>query len=133
MTNLFQYLIEYLFCREAFIPYLERSFEEVFKLVNYPLEDIRKAAVDALMQFCINFSKIEAQEGKQATHKALTVFIPKLSELIRLDEERSVVMQALDACSELLEQLESDILVGPGHKEAIMNCITDVMLGKKHK
>ncbi|XP_011501436.1 PREDICTED: importin-4-like [Ceratosolen solmsi marchali] len=116
--------------KEAFIPYLERSFEEVFKLINYPLEDIRKATVDALMQFCINFSKIETHEGKQATQKALTVFMPKLSELIRLDEERSVVMQALDACSELLEQLKSNMLVGTGHKEAIMNCITDVMLGR---
>lgn len=99
-------------------------------MLNYPQEDIRKAAIDALMQFCLNFSKIETIEGKQATQKALTLFIPKLSELIRLDEERSVVMQALDSCAELLEHLKSDVLICAGHKEAVMNCITDVMLGK---
>lgn len=110
---------------------MEKSFEEVFKLVNYPQEDIRKAVVDALTQFCINFSKIETQEGREATLKALSLFIPKLSELIRLDTERCVVMQALDAYAELLEHLKSYIFIGPGHKEAIMNCITDVMLGNE--
>ncbi|KAJ8668090.1 hypothetical protein QAD02_009753 [Eretmocerus hayati] len=115
---------------EAFLPFLQTSFEEVFKLISYPQEDIRKAAVDALMQFCINFSKIETPEGKQATQKVLSAFIPKLSELIRLDEERDVVIQALDACAELLEQLKSDLFVCSGHKEAVMNCITDVMSGR---
>ncbi|OXU25360.1 hypothetical protein TSAR_005639 [Trichomalopsis sarcophagae] len=114
----------------AFLPYLEKSFEEVFKVLNYPQEDIRKAAIDALMQFCLNFSKIETSEGAAATQKALSMFIPKLSELIRLDEERSVVMQALDSCAELLEHLKSDVIIGAGHKEAIMNCITDVMFGR---
>lgn len=109
---------------------MEKSFEEVFKVLNYPQEDIRKAAIDALMQFCLNFSKINTPEGKTATQKSLMLFIPKLSELIRLDEERSVAMQALDSCTDLLEHLKSDVIIGAGHKEAIMNCITDVMLGK---
>lgn len=47
------------------MPYLEQSFEEVHKLVDYPHDYIRKAAVEALAQFCINFSKIETPEGHQ--------------------------------------------------------------------
>ncbi|KOC63425.1 Importin-4 [Habropoda laboriosa] len=115
---------------EAFLPYLEKSFEETFKLMNYPQEDIRKAAIDALLQFCINFSKINTNEGKQALLKALSVFIPKLSELIRLGDERSVAISGLDAYTELLKEIRTDVLIGEGHKEAIMNCITDVMSGK---
>ncbi|KAF7381213.1 hypothetical protein HZH68_016088 [Vespula germanica] len=118
------------YTEEAFLPYLEKSFEEVFKLINYPQEDIRKAAIEALLQFCINFSKINSNEGRQSLFKALSVFVPKLSELIRLDDERTVAMSGLDAYSELLKEIKSDVIIGEGHKYAIMNCITDVMSGK---
>lgn len=115
---------------EAFLPYLEKSFEEIFKLVNYPQEDIRKASIEALLQFCINFSKINTNDGKQLLLKALSVFVPKLSELIRLDDERTVAISGLDAYSELLKEIKSDVVIGEGHKYAIINCITDVMSGK---
>ncbi|KOX69401.1 Importin-4 [Melipona quadrifasciata] len=115
---------------EAFLPYLGKSFEETFKLTNYPQEDIRRAVIDALLQFCINFSKINTNEGKQALLKALSVFVPKLSELIRLDDDRTVVINGLDAYAELLKEVGSIVVIGEGHKEAITNCITDIMLGK---
>ncbi|XP_076248556.1 importin-4 [Calliopsis andreniformis] len=115
---------------EAFLPYLQKSFEETFKLTNYPQEDIRKAAIDAILQFCINFSKINTNEGKEALMKALSVFIPKLSELIRLDDERTVAISGLDAYTELLKEIKSDVLLGEGHREAIMNCVTDIMSNK---
>ncbi|XP_043514170.1 importin-4-like isoform X1 [Frieseomelitta varia] len=115
---------------EAFLPYLEKSFTETFKLANYPQEDIRKAVIDALLQFCINFSKINTNEGKQALLKALSIFVPKLSELIRLDDDRTVAINGLDAFAELLKDVGSIVVIGEGHKEAITNCITDIMLGK---
>lgn len=43
---------------QAFLPYLEQSFEEIFKLVNYPQDDIRRASVEALQQFCISLYKV---------------------------------------------------------------------------
>lgn len=52
------------FYRSAFLPHLQRCFEEVLKLINYPHEDIRKASVETLSQFCINISKIESAEGQ---------------------------------------------------------------------
>lgn len=115
---------------EAFLPYLEKSFEETFKLINYPQEDIRKAVIDAILQFCFSFSDINTNEGKQALLKALSIFIPKLSELIRLGNERTVAISGLDAYAELLKEIKSDVLIGEGHKDAIMNCVTDVMLGR---
>lgn len=53
-----------------------------------------------------------------------------MSELIRLGDERTVAISGLDAYAELLKEIKSDVLIGEGHKEAIMNCVTDVMLGK---
>lgn len=98
--------------------------------MNYPQGDIRKAAIDGLLQFCINFSKISTNEGKEALLKALYVFIPKLSELIRLDNELTVAISGLDAYSGLLKEIKTDVLIGEGHKDAIMNCVTNVLLGK---
>ncbi|PNF42980.1 hypothetical protein B7P43_G09585 [Cryptotermes secundus] len=115
---------------EAFVPFLERSFEGVFKMINYPQDDIRKAAVDALRQFCISFNDIKTPEGKVVLSKALSVLIPKCAELIRTDEERTVVMTALDAYSELLKEIKGPVLEGEGHRDAIINCIKDVMTYK---
>lgn len=57
----------------AFLPFLEKCYEEIFKLLNYPQEDIRKAAVSALLQFCLTLSKVNAIEGREALLKALQV------------------------------------------------------------
>ncbi|KAJ8957095.1 hypothetical protein NQ318_007310 [Aromia moschata] len=111
----------------AFLPYIEKSFEEIFKLINYPQEDIRKASVEALLQFCIALYKVSSPEAKQALYKALQMFVPKCAELIRIDEERSVVMVCLDAYATLLEEIKGEVFVGEGHREAIMNCVIDVL------
>ncbi|XP_074042768.1 importin-4 [Leptinotarsa decemlineata] len=111
----------------TFLPYIEKSFEEIFKLINYPQEDIRKASIEALLQFCITLHKCNTPEGKQALHKALQMFVPKCAELIRIDEERSVVTVCLDAYSTLLEEVKGEVFVGEGHREAIMNCVIDVL------
>lgn len=55
------------------------------------------------------------------------MFVPKCAELIRSDEERSVVTVCLDAYSLLLEELRGDVLIAEGHREAIMNCVIDVL------
>lgn len=106
------------------MPYLEKSFQEVFKVINYPQPDVKKAAIDALTQFCLNFFKLGTPE---ATLNALGFIVPKLAELIRLDDDRSVVIQALDAYADLLEQLQYVVISRAGHKDAIMNCILEVM------
>lgn len=62
--------------------------------------------------------------------KWIQVFIPKLSELIRTDEERSVVMACLEAYAEVLKEVGAPVLVPQGHLEAIINCVKDVMQKK---
>ncbi|XP_029160680.1 importin-4-like [Nylanderia fulva] len=118
------------YTEEAFAPYLESCFEEIYKLINYPQEDIRKASIEALLQFCINFSKVNTADGKKTLLKALSMFIPKLSELIRLDEERTVAICGLEAYQKLLREIKSDVVLDVGHKEAIVNCAIEVLTGK---
>lgn len=118
------------YTEDAFLPYLEKAFEETYKLIDYPQEDIKKASIDALTQFSINFSKINSNEGKQALLKGLSAYVPKLSVLIRLDIQPTVVISGLEALAELLKEIKDDVVAGEGHKEAIINCITDVFTGK---
>ncbi|XP_043285826.1 importin-4-like [Venturia canescens] len=118
------------YTEEAFLPYLEKSFEETLRVTSYPQMDIREASIDALMQFCLNLSKISTNECRDALLKALSVFVPKLSELIRLDCERSVAMNGLGAYATMLKEIKGDVLLGEGHRDAIINCVTDVMFEK---
>ncbi|XP_050512029.1 importin-4 [Diabrotica virgifera virgifera] len=111
----------------AFLPYIEKCFEEIFKLINYPQDDIRKASVEALLQFCISLHKFSTPDNKQSLYRALQMFVPKCAELIRIDEERSVVMVCLDAYATLLDEIKGEVFVIDGHREAIMNCVIDVL------
>nr|CAD7590948.1 unnamed protein product [Timema genevievae] len=72
----------------------------------------------------------EEDEDITALLKALALLIPKCSELIRMDEERGVVMAALDVYCDLLTEVKRPVLEGEGHRDAIINCIKDVMTYK---
>lgn len=111
------------------MPYLERAFEEIFTVIEYPQEDIRKASIEALCQFCINLSKIKTDDGKAALLRALSRFIPKLSQLIKLDEEQTVAICGLDAYATLLNDIESLVVEGDGHRDAIISRVVDVFTG----
>lgn len=110
------------------MPYLERAFEEIFIVIEYPQEDIRKASIEALCQFCINFSKIKTSDGKLALSRALIMFIPKLSQLIKLDEEQTVAICGLDAYATLLNEIEN-VVERDEHKDAIISRVVDVFSG----
>lgn len=111
----------------AFAPYIRTSFEEIYKLLNYPNEDIRQSSVEALSQFVISLYKLNNVVGVKQT---LLILIPKLSEIIRTDDERIVVMAALDSFNQILEVLGSATYEEDGHKDAIFSCIVDVLNGK---
>lgn len=113
--------------RAAFGPYLQAAFEEVYKLINYPQDDIRRVSVEALTQFTVSFYQMK---NADAVRTSVTILIPKLSEIIRTDEERNVVMAALEAFNELLDKLKGDTFSLEDQKDAIFECVMDVMLGK---
>uniref|UniRef100_A0A1L8DXJ5 Putative karyopherin importin beta 3 n=1 Tax=Nyssomyia neivai TaxID=330878 RepID=A0A1L8DXJ5_9DIPT len=111
----------------AFAPYIQTAFEEVYKLINYPQDDIRRVAVEALTQFTVSFYTMGNAE---AVRTSVTILIPKFSEIIRTDEERNVVMAALEAFNELLDKLKGNTFSVEDQKDAIFECVMDVMLGK---
>ncbi|XP_027206682.2 importin-4 [Penaeus vannamei] len=119
-----------LHCGDSFLPYTDTCGEEVYKMLNYPSEDVRQAAVGAMAQFVNSLAKSSAPEAAEGFKKWIQVLIPKLSELIRTDEERSVVMACLEAYAEVLKEAGAPVLVPQGHLEAIINCVKDVMLKK---
>lgn len=44
---------------------MDKSGEEVYKMLNYPNEDVRQAAVGAMAQFVISLSKSSASEAAE--------------------------------------------------------------------
>lgn len=83
--------------------------------------------VEALAQFVISLYQLQNAEG---TKTALAILIPKLSELIRTDDERVVVKASLDAYNDLLDALKGDTFPEDQYKEVIYSCIDDVLNGK---
>lgn len=63
-----------------FAPYIQTSFEEVYKLISYPSEDIRKVSIEALTQFILSLYEMKNADG---VRQCLLVLIPKYSEIIR--------------------------------------------------
>lgn len=111
----------------AFAPYILVSFEEIYKLLNYPNEDIRQSSVEALSQFVVSLYKLN---NTDAVKRTLLIFIPKLSEIIHADEERIVVMAALESFNTILEELGAVTFEIEGHKDAVFSCIFDILHGK---
>uniref|UniRef100_A0AAG5D5I9 Importin N-terminal domain-containing protein n=1 Tax=Anopheles atroparvus TaxID=41427 RepID=A0AAG5D5I9_ANOAO len=111
----------------AFAPFIQTAFEEIYKLLNYPNENIRKASIDAVKQFVVALHQLGNTEGVNQT---VLILIPKLSEIIRTDEERTVVMSALDGFTDILQEVGAATFVADGQKDAIFSCIVDVLNAK---
>ena len=62
--------------------------------------------------------------------QALSVFVPKMHELVRTDEEAVVVMSALDGYAEVLKAVGPPVLQGEGHLDAVLSSVRDVMAYK---
>lgn len=120
----------YFFYSSAFLPYLQKCCEEVFKLTTFPQEHIRRAAIETILQFCITLHQINTVDTKEALYKVLQLFIPKCAEIIRLEEEKGIVQAGLDAYASLLMEIKGDAFVGDGHREAIMNSVIDILTHK---
>ena len=58
------------------------------------------------------------------------MFVPKMHELVKTDDEAVVVMSALDGYAEVLKAVGPPVLQGEGHLDAILNSVRDVMAYK---
>jgi hypothetical protein len=89
--------------RGKFNPYLKKSFDIALQALNYPSEEIKIAALAALVQICINWYKIQTIEAHTGKHFNRTNFI--IDQTLNLCQCQSYEMKGL-ICLYLKETLE---------------------------
>ncbi|XP_057577089.1 importin-4 [Hippopotamus amphibius kiboko] len=102
----------------AFLPYMETVFEEVFKLLECPHLNVRKAAHEALGQFCCALHKAcqscPSEPNAGALQAALARVVPSYLQAVNGERERPVVMAVLEALTAVLRGCGSLALQPPG-------------------
>lgn len=118
----------------AFQPFLESSFEQVYKLCDFPHEDVRRAAFGAMGQFCQAQHKVwqesPTEANRQALHSLLGVVLPCFLEAVKKDRERHVVMAVLEAMNGLIKSCKAEALQTPERLTEISHAIRDVLKRK---
>lgn len=111
----------------AFYPYLEPSFQNVYKIIDHPDEDIRKVCIDALFTFVKVLFKQQNTEGIKT---AVGILVPKVVKMIIDDEEAGVVMCALESLTDMMAELKDVSLPSELLREKVYTAIVTVLSGK---
>lgn len=98
-------------------------------MLDHPQEDIRKVSIEALVQFVVSLND-ECGEQPQSVHSVVGQLLPKLAEIVKSDEECTVVMTALEGYSTLLKNLKSNCVPNEELKTTIFGTILDVLHSK---
>uniref|UniRef100_A0A1B0AJY0 TOG domain-containing protein n=1 Tax=Glossina pallidipes TaxID=7398 RepID=A0A1B0AJY0_GLOPL len=111
----------------AFIPYLDQSSQKIYEMIDHPQEEIRRASIAALTSFVIVlYREKDIQNGTDA----LKILVRALGQVVREDEEASVVFVALESFSDLLRELKQNVLSAEEIPEIMFACINDVLRNK---
>lgn len=118
----------------AFQPYLESSFELVYDLRDYAHEDVRKAAIGAVGQFCQAQHKVwkenPTEDNQQALLKLLNVAVPCFVETVKKEQERQVVMGVLETMNGVIKSCKEHVFKNPKHLQKVSHAIRDVLKKK---
>ncbi|XP_069490065.1 importin-4 [Ambystoma mexicanum] len=118
----------------AFMPYLDQCFVEVFKHMQAPHMNVRKAVYEALCNFCRAVyhvgQKIPSEQNAAALEKMLSMVFPAYFKAIREDKERLVVMSVLESMNDMLKEGKCDIVREAGRLSEICNVIREVLQKK---
>ncbi|KAJ0023043.1 hypothetical protein NQD34_015177 [Periophthalmus magnuspinnatus] len=118
----------------AFQPLLETCFEQVYEMKDYAHEDVRKAAMGTMGQFCNAQHKVwkenPTEDNYQALHKLLDLVMPCLLTAVKSDEERQVVMGVLDTINSIVKSCKAEVFKNPTRLKEISSTITDVLKKK---
>ncbi|KAK7881600.1 hypothetical protein WMY93_030009 [Mugilogobius chulae] len=119
---------------EAFQPFLESCFQQVYEMKDFAHEDVRKAAMGAMGQFCNAQHKVWKQNptdvNHQAVQKLLELVMPCLLKAVKTDEERQVVMGVLDTINHVIKSCKEEVFRNPTRLKEICNTINDVLKKK---
>ncbi|KAL3859840.1 hypothetical protein ACJMK2_010031 [Sinanodonta woodiana] len=114
----------------SFMPFLEESYEEVLKLVDYPADRVKKGATMAIGQLCCcvhnTFEATQSQEAQTALMNMLKTVIPKFLTVIKEDVDRVVVMTTVDVIHDILEKIGEMVLQVTGASEQILFCMKEI-------
>ncbi|EDV96789.1 importin-4 [Drosophila grimshawi] len=108
----------------AFVPYLQMAFENVYKVIDHPHEIIRKVAIEAISAFVIALHKMGDVDG---VTRACSVVMPKFAQIMREDEDQSVVIHLLDVQGELFNAVGRPAVPTQVIADQIFACIRDVL------
>ncbi|XP_044317469.1 importin-4 isoform X2 [Drosophila rhopaloa] len=111
----------------AFAPYIQSAFENVYKVIDHPQEDIRKACVVAICGFIIALNKMGNKEG---VTRACEIAIPKFAHIIRTDEDMNVVIRLLEELAYLFNDVKLAAITNQENADLIFGCIKDVFANK---
>uniref|UniRef100_A0A8I3XCL9 Importin 4 n=1 Tax=Callithrix jacchus TaxID=9483 RepID=A0A8I3XCL9_CALJA len=118
----------------AFLPYMESVFEEVFKLLKCPYLNVRKAAHEALGQFCCALHKAcqscPSEPNSAALQAALARVVPSYVQAVNGERERQVVMAVLEALTGVLRSCGTLALQPPGRLAELCSMLKAVLQRK---
>ncbi|XP_011946586.1 PREDICTED: importin-4 isoform X2 [Cercocebus atys] len=118
----------------AFLPYMESVFEEVFKLLECPHLNVRKAAHEALGQFCCALHKAcqscPSEPNTAALQAALARVVPSYMHSVNRERERQVVMAVLEALTGVLRSCGTLTLKPPGRLAELCSMLKAVLQRK---
>ncbi|XP_054304928.2 importin-4 isoform X4 [Pongo pygmaeus] len=118
----------------AFLPYMESVFEEVFKLLECPHLNVRKAAHEALGQFCCALHKVcqscPSEPNTAALQAALARVVPSYMQAVNRERERQVVMAVLEALTGVLRSCGTLTLKPPGRLAELCSMLKAVLQRK---
>ncbi|XP_017080814.2 importin-4-like isoform X2 [Drosophila eugracilis] len=111
----------------AFAPYLQSAFENVYKMIDHPQDDVRKACADALCGFIVALSKLGNEAGLKL---ACEIAIPKFAHMLRTDDDVAVVVHLLQGLADLFKDVKAPAITSQEHADLIFGCIRDIFVNK---
>ncbi|XP_034768784.2 importin-4 [Acipenser ruthenus] len=118
----------------AFLPYIESCFQEVYKMHDFPHENVRKAAYDGMGQFCRTLHKVWKENptelNREALHKLLSMVFPAYLKSVKEERDRQVVMSVLETMNEMLKDCGVEAIRTPGRLDQICKAIRDILQKK---
>ncbi|XP_066460134.1 importin-4 isoform X2 [Eleutherodactylus coqui] len=118
----------------SFFPYLDSCFQEVFKHIESPHNNVRKSAYEAIGKFVrsvhIVCQKYPSETNAKVVLQLLEVVIPAYLHGAVHDKEREVVMIILESLNNLLKDVKELCVRGPEQLGKICDVIKAVLQSK---
>ncbi|XP_065270616.1 importin-4 [Emys orbicularis] len=115
----------------AFLPYLESCVPEVFQLLEFPHLGVRKAAYEALGQFCIALHRVCERDPSEphaaSLQRLLGLALPAMARGVHRERERLVAMAVLEALGAVLTACRQEALRSPGRLAELCGALRAVL------